>query len=141
MNTLSSIDRMRMKCSSLDSSQWDELNGGKFMFLGSVDYKIFQKKYKTLNTDNLSSIDPRDMNLPPFDSPYWDESNEPCFVLIRSIDDEPPRHFWMIVKNKLLNFNVTKRWMLCLLLIVWGWDTARWIRHNEMSWMVANSCF
>ena len=130
-NILSSINRKRMIHSSLDSSQWDELNGGKFMSLRSIDDKIFWKVHLMLNENNFLSIDPRDINLLPFDSSHYNESNELYFIILRSIDDKLPWHFRIIVKNNLFNFCMLKCEIFYRLLIVRGWNTARWIRHNE----------
>jgi hypothetical protein len=71
-----SIDHIKTKLSSLDSSCQDASNGDKFMPLASIYSSVTPKLFKPLTQTVSRSIDARVMRPPPFDSSQWDESNE-----------------------------------------------------------------
>ena len=89
-----------MKHSSLESSHWDESNGGCFILLQSLDQEIFNemltcRHLKIYNTvphavsSNISwSSDRRKMKHSSLESPHRDESNSSRFVFLWSLDHE-----------------------------------------------------
>ena len=77
-----------MYFSSLESLNRGKSNGGKIIFLGSIDVELLLKYSKSLNERISTSIDPRDMILLPFDSPRLGDSNELNFIILGSIDVE-----------------------------------------------------
>ena len=75
------IGRRDMYYSSLDSSRQGASNGGRFMFLASLDGKLFAFFYFEFIANNSLSIDSSDVKRPPFDAPHQGESNELRFVI------------------------------------------------------------
>ncbi len=84
----SSICYREIQHSFLDSPYLDESNGGKYVFLASIDAKLFA--FFTFQTFDINflSIDPRNMGRPPLDPSGFGESNKLCYMFLRSLDIE-----------------------------------------------------
>jgi hypothetical protein len=64
-----------MKFIPLKSSYWDELNGGKIIFLRSILTEIDVFIYITIIDYKIISSDHISMKFIPLESSHWDESN------------------------------------------------------------------
>ena len=77
-----------MKHIPLDSSWWDESNGGKIIEIGSLDRAPTPIIIKCLWRYNSVNIDAREMKRISLDSSWWDESNGGKIIEIESLDSE-----------------------------------------------------
>ena len=74
----------------LESSWWDDSNGGKNMFLALILEELRYYKCLTIIDIGVRSSDWIWMNLPPYESSYRDDSNGVKIIQNGSLDAELP---------------------------------------------------
>ena len=72
--------------SSLDSSRWDALNGGRFVSLASLDEMLFTFYCLENFENNFLSIGPREINILPFNASHQGKSNKLHFIIFWSLE-------------------------------------------------------
>jgi hypothetical protein len=74
-----------LKFIPLESSHWDELNGGKIIFLCSILTEIDVFIYITIIDRKIISSDHISMKFIPLESSHWDKSNGGKIIFLHSI--------------------------------------------------------